>query len=184
MSHEQSISPEELRELLDYDPETGDLLWKANRGNGVSPGAKAYLQKSTKGYLFIRVRKNGKRNLLRAHRVVWAIYYGQWPIHQLDHINGDPSDNRIANLREATNQENTRNQKKRANNKSGVTGVSWQAKGRRWIAMIGDSRFGTRRYLGCFTNFEEAVAARKAAEVEDGYSPLHGEDEAVRWLLG
>jgi hypothetical protein len=178
MSHDQSITLDELRDFFSYDPETGELFWKVNRGMARAGSVAGSLHPA--GYILVGV----KRKLLRIHRVIWAICYGRWPVGDIDHINGDRADNRIANLREATRQENLRNSKKSATNASGVTGVFWQTRGRRWIAVIGGPGTRTYHYLGCFENFEDAVAARKAAEAKENYSPLHGEDEAVRWLLG
>tara|TARA_R110001606_G_scaffold190822_1_gene338772 strand:+ start:384 stop:701 length:318 start_codon:yes stop_codon:yes gene_type:complete len=100
------------------------------------------------------------------------MHVGDWPADQIDHISGDRSDNRIENLREATQTENSRNMKTLANNMSGVMGVSWDKRERHWIATISDDNSSVR--LGRFKSFEDAVAARKAAEVEYGYHPNHG----------
>jgi hypothetical protein len=173
MSHDQSITPEDLRQFFSYAPETGKLFWKLTHGRKIE------VTTTSNGY--IRVYFAEKR--IPAHRAAWALHYGRWPTLLLDHINGDRADNRIANLREVTPRENCRNAKKQANNTSGVTGVYWTPREGRWVAQTGSHRYGTlrRRF---FHTFEEAVACRKAFDAEEGYSPLHGEDEAVRWLLG
>jgi HNH endonuclease len=96
-----------LRELLRYDPESGAFFWvakSARRANRVPVGKEA-------GYLGVdgrrQIRLDGK--LYKAHRLVWLHVFGHWPKEQIDHINNDPSDNRLCNLREATNRENCRN---------------------------------------------------------------------------
>jgi hypothetical protein len=114
-----------------------------------------------------------KDKMLSAHRVIWAIVHGTWPEQQIDHINQIRFDNRLCNLREVTNRENHCNKQKSARNKSGVTGVCYDAKNRRWHAQIGVE--GTTRHLGWYTDFDSAVDARKAAEREVGlFTEQHG----------
>jgi hypothetical protein len=173
MSHDQSITPEDLRQWVCYDPETGKLFWKLTHGRKIEVAT------TMGGYIRLRLAER----TLAGHRVAWALHYGRWPALLLDHINGDTKDNRVVNLREVTHVENCRNAKKASNNTSGVTGVYWRAKDERWVASIGSTKTKTRRRRE-FRTFEEAVACRRAFEAEEGYSPLHGEDEAVRWLLG
>ena len=91
--------------------------------------------------------------------------FNEWPVRHLDHINGDRSDNRITNLREATVAENAQNRKTRSDNKAGLTGVRKQ--GKAWLASIGAN--GTRVYLGSFETKEDARAAYVAAK-----SQMHG----------
>ena len=119
-----------------------------------------------------RIYLTGK--LHPAHRLVWIFHNGQIPEdRQIDHINGNRLDNRIENLRLVTHLENHRNKKHSSRNKSGVTGVDWKKERNRWRATIG---FGGAhfRFLGYFKKFEDAVKARKQAEIEIGYHPLHG----------
>jgi hypothetical protein len=107
----------------------------------------------------------------QAHRVAWAIHFGEWPKF-IDHINGDKTDNRIENLRAVSFVENTRNRKRPTNNSSGHAGIYWHTKERRWVARIGDG--AGRKRLGSFLNLDDAVAARRKAEVDLGYHPNHG----------
>jgi hypothetical protein len=65
--------------------------------------------------------------LYREHRLAWLYMTGEWPTHEIDHINGDRVDNRFCNLREATASENRWNSRKRVNNTSGYKGVSWDS---------------------------------------------------------
>lgn len=179
MSKTQVIDPEQLRDLLDYDRATGVLYWKV-RGpslfadtkrrssernaawwNGRFAGKRACKPDSNKGYL--RVGIFGKEYL--AHRVVWAIETGAWPVATIDHIDGDKANNRIGNLREASTSENNRN---RANfGKSQYRGVSWRTAQSTWIAAIKTD--GQVTFLGTFDS--EADAARaydRAAIVQHG----------------
>lgn len=180
MAAKQLPDVETLRKLLDYDPETGILTWKqrpvemfpnapkAKRWNTRYAGKPAGNTKTyQKGYRALcLLQKN-----YPTHRIAWALHYGRWPEDQIDHINGRPSDNRIINLREVTNLENCRNQKRARNNTSGHVGVHFRKKEQRWMAYIS---VGKRIQLGEFATFEEAVAARKTAEVKYGYHPNHG----------
>lgn len=171
------IFEKRLGGLFRYDAETGELFWRrrpesmfpdpasAARWNGRYAGKRALTAKTKAGYLTgLLFRKH-----VKAHSVAWAIAHGRWP-YEIDHINGDKSDNRIANLREVTRQENSRNRGMRSDNCTGVAGVS-KRRGR-WLARIqGDSREVT---LGTFDTLTEAAAARKAAERRFGYHENHG----------
>lgn len=146
----------ELKNLLRYCPDSGELHW-------ISPG-KGRIKKAAAGTTlhsgYIGVFVNGKR--YQAHRLAWAIYYGNWPVDQIDHINGVKTDNRIVNLREATNAQNGKNLPISKRNKSGVVGVSFDAVNNKWRATI---KVNFKQInLGRFKKFEEAVAARQKAE--------------------
>jgi HNH endonuclease/AP2 domain len=165
------IAVEDLRSLLRYEPETGKLLW--HRRGRVSfdrrwAGLQAFTAKDTHGYLCGAIC--GERVL--AHRVVWALTYGEWPQGEIDHINGDRTDNRIENLRLVSGAENQRNKKRYTRNKSGVAGVSWHASTGKWQAQINVA--GRQVHLGIFDRIEDAAAARKAAEQQHDYHQNHG----------
>jgi hypothetical protein len=119
----------------------------------------------------------GRAVQLKAHRVAWALCYDRWPAEQLDHVNGAKADLRIRNLREVTNAENGRNQRRSAANKSGRIGVHWHKGDRRWRASIGLD--GRPCYLGSFVSFDEACAAREAAERIFGFHENHGSVRAA-----
>ncbi len=107
-----------------------------------------------------------------AHRVIWTMYHGEQPSDYIDHKNHDRSDNRIKNLRVVTNQGNARNQPKRKDNTSGVTGVCWRKRQKKWeVNIVINGKF---IYLGRFTDKADAIAARKAAEIEHGFHKNHG----------
>ncbi|WP_017903577.1 HNH endonuclease signature motif containing protein [Pseudomonas asplenii] len=109
----------------------------------------------------------------KAHRVIWLCVYGNWP-GELDHINGNRSDNRIENLREVSRQENLRNQKVRTNSSTGAMGVTRE--GRKWRARIRVD--GAFIHLGYFDSIDEAVAARRAANIKYGFHENHGRPAA------
>jgi hypothetical protein len=89
------------------------------------------------------------------------MYYGEWPRGNVDHINGIPHDNRISNLRLATQTQNMQNTKLRSDNTSGVKGVYWVKRRRKWSAFI--SYGGKVRNLGSYATKEEAISVRRAA---------------------
>lgn len=167
-------SIDELRKLLTYDPDTGDLTWLARRDVKASwntryAGRPALACVHEDGYRKGRIH----RKLVRAHRVAWALHHGRWPNLDLDHINGDRSDNRISNLREVTRSENQRNMRLPSDNRSGVIGVYWNTQRQRWVAEIRDTR-GKKQHLGAFADLDAAAAARRAAEQAAGYHENHG----------
>lgn len=151
------LTAEYLRSVLHYEPETGIFTRKVSTSNSVKVGDAAGSQ-SGRGYLNITV---GSR-LYRAHRLAWLYVYGNWPEDQLDHINRDRADNRIENLREVTNKQNHQNSGKRRDNTSGHPGVCWHKQRSKWVARIMHNQ--KQIHLGLFTDIEEAIAARKAAE--------------------
>lgn len=159
------------RELLSYDAESGLLTWRQRRGGSAVAGAVAGTHRSD-GY--IRVSVAGK--LFLAHRLAWCLHHGKWPEGEIDHIDGDKANNRIENLRVVSHVENARNCKKSSNNTSGTMGVYRNRQKQRWVAEIGNTRSGTYRYLGCFTNKADAIAARQKAETDLGYHENHGRD--------
>lgn len=156
-------SQDVLRQLLSYDEESGMLFWKES-------GRPAIASLTSKGYL--RGRLLG-RNVM-AHRVVWKWTHGTEPV-EIDHIDGNPSNNRILNLRNATRQDNVRNTRIRTTNKSGVQGVYRHCN--RWVATIRTN--GKQIDLGRFINLEDAASCRRKAEQEYGYHPNHGRTLSV-----
>lgn len=139
------------REMLDYDPETGIMRWKVSRPGGVRAGDVAGCWN---GKRHITIQVLGR--IYAAHRLAWLITHGSWPLEQIDHINGDGTDNRISNLRECTNAENQQNMKRaQANNRSGLLGVT--ASDGRWRARICVT--GRIHELGMYSTPQEAHAA-------------------------
>lgn len=172
-------SPEVLRQLLRYEPETGKLFWLPRprshfktdlsfcAWNARYPGSEAFTATSH-GYKLGAV--NGSN--YRAHRIIWCMVHGFDPKEEIDHISGDPADNRISNLRVVTTLENMRNVKRPSNNKSGVIGVNWDKEKEKWHASIAVE--GRQIFLGYFADLGLAAAARQGAERCLGFHPNHG----------
>ncbi|MEI7998669.1 MAG: HNH endonuclease [Candidatus Omnitrophota bacterium] len=149
------ITQEQLKEILHYDPETGSFTW-AKSGRRIKIGKVAGgLEKG--GY--IRIRIFGK--MYFAHRLAWLYMTGSFPPELIDHDNGNPSDNRFVNLREATRSENQANRGKTKANASGFKGVYWDKKAKKWKAQIGFE--SKTKYLGLFDTKEEAHDVYKKA---------------------
>jgi hypothetical protein len=159
------IDAERLRALLAYDPATGVFRWRVHRGNRIRAGAIAGTRDG-RGRLRICL----DRRTLHAHRLAWLWMTGHWPT-QIDHINRNPSDNSWANLREEPQAVNCRNKKMPKSNTSGSTGVYALGNGTYRATICVNYR---TLHLGVFQNFDEAVAARRAAQVRYGFSPGHG----------
>ena len=161
-------SPELLRQLLDYDPDTGILIWKPRKGDGSARWNKLHAGQhaGTINVHLYRAIKIFDQNIL-AHRAIWAMVHGHWP-KQLDHRNGVRFDNRLKNLREASQIVNQRNQKRHCTNTSGRTGVYWASGKKCWLASIKIKNVQT--HLGYFDRFEDAVAARVKAERRHGFT--------------
>jgi len=151
------LTAERLRALLSYDPETGLFRWRVNVSR---QKAGAIAGRKSKGYIRIKI----DRHTYSAHRLAWLHFYGVWPTEQLDHLNVVRDDNRIANLREATNAENGQNCVVSRNNSSGHPGVHWDKRCRKWRARIKVNR--KEIYLGVFENIDDAAAARAKAKSE------------------
>lgn len=180
-------SPRVLRRLIDYSPETGELRWKerpawmfkagyrprsANAGtwNCRYANKPAFTHSMPKGY-----KHGALLNIsMRAHRVIWAIHHGAWPEGQIDHINGITDDNRIDNLRLVQPVDNQRNMSRARNNTSGVTGVHFHHPSGLWYARITVNY--KEKYLGCYSDFEDVVAARKQAEIDYNFHSNHGRE--------
>ena len=157
------LTAEFVRSVLDYDPATGVLTWRKRTDISVARGRRAAwntmyagkpagTERPIGGYVSIII--NSRPYL--AHRLAWLMTYGEWPAADIDHINGDASDNSIANLRAATRSQNNANLPKRRDNTSGFKGVEVHHTGR-FSARI---RYeGQRRYLGLYDTPEEAHEA-------------------------
>lgn len=183
MVRKNVLPPEVLPMLLRYDPETGKLFWRERGPEWFSDGAysaerraAAFNAKNAGKEAFTAVSRGYKvgrifDELHLSHRVIWAIETGQWPEGDIDHEDGDPANNRWGNIRDVSHADNNRNMKRPANNTSGCTGVSWHQRRRLWEAYIG-YRIDRER-LGWFKSLEDAIAARKAAEIRHGYHPNH-----------
>lgn len=166
---------ETLREALRYVPETGEFFWRAGTGplNRRKIGGRADYA-VVRGYRQIALRENGRNRPYYAHRIAFLLTYGREPVGDVDHINGDCGDNRIANLREAHRSQNNANQLHK--------GVRVNSSGK-WEARI--SVFGKRFHLGTFNNRDAALLAyaRAAQEFYGEYArtrpPLSGQGDGT-----
>ena len=163
--------------VVRLDRKTGQLTWKRRpkhmfssvpewkRWNARYAGTPALSSAHPRGYLQGSI--NGISVL--AHRVVWMVSRRENPPEQIDHKNGDKTDNRPKNLRDGSNGVNAKNAKRRSDNTSGHTGID--RKGGKWRARIGA---GGETYLGLFETLEDAQSARTSAMSNLGYSADHG----------
>lgn len=159
-----SLTAERLREVLHYDPETGVFTWKVTLSRRAPAGSRAGAYRALKGYTPLSVF--GVKYL--AHRLAWFYVHGVWPPEDLDHINRDRSDNRIANLRLASRTENSQNASIKRNNRSGYKGISWHIQTAKWRAYLMINR--KQVHLGLFDCLSDAVRARKDGEAR--YHPF------------
>lgn len=171
---EKSIKVETLRDMISYCPETGDLKWKEryNCGfygfNAKYAGKRCFTVADRKGHLtgtFL-----GKT--LRSHRVAWSIYYGEWPDGQIDHIDGNPNNNSIKNLRICENDVNCRNKGIYKNNTTGWNGVSFHKGTGRWAAKYRKNY--KHKFIGYFNCPTSAGIAVAIAQRKDEFSIRHG----------
>lgn len=157
------ITLKRLKEVLSYDPETGEFRWAAPRPKirvGEIAGTK--IPEHNMGRIMILI--DGKR--YAAHRLAWLYTHGRWPKNQIDHIDLNRQNNRIVNLREATNGQNCAN--RRCFGKSGLKGASFSTKSGKWHAQITHKKRCIS--LGFYDSAEEAHAVYVAKAIE-----LHGE---------
>lgn len=158
------LTQKNLKEQLNYNKTTGIFVWLVY-GRG-----KNFLKEAgckSDGYVVIQI--NGKSQ--KAHRLAWLYEYGYMP-RQVDHINHVRSDNRICNLREATQKENMKNSSISSRNRSGVTGVCWCKRNKKWLSQIMVD--GRTKHLGYHLDKFEAICARKSANNKYGFHENHG----------
>ncbi len=154
------ITQQFLNEIFEY--RNGHLFWKVDRRGNKLKGKQASRLKKSNGYCEVTINKKNHY----VHRIIFMMFYGYWP-EQIDHIDGNRSNNLLPNLREATNAQNNRNTKTRASNTTGFKGVYFHNQNNRFVARI------TVDYkcisLGCYKTAEEAHQAYTKAASE-----LHG----------
>ena len=145
-----------LKEYFDYDD--GYLVWKKNTTFRNHIGKRAGVI-GKNGYVYVGIL--GNKTL--AHRLIWMYHNGEWP-HEIDHIDRNRANNRIENLRIVDRQQNNFNCGISKNNKSGVTGVSWHSRSKKWRAhiMLDYKQIS----LGLYDSVQEAAKARSEAELK------------------
>lgn len=173
------LTQDELKDRLDYDPETGALTWRLRRVEHFKDGRQSAVKTcaiwngkfagkiagtlTVDGHIHVYI--DGRFYL--AHRVIWCWVAGQWPVNEIDHIDCDSLNNRFWNLREATRSQNNANKHVRSDSMSGLKGVSWSKEKQRWYARALIN--GAQKHLGYFDEAEAAHAAyRDAADKSYG----------------
>lgn len=170
----KDITAEQARALLDYNPQTGILTWKARPESMFKGRARSaawlcliWNQKhagkpagclSERGYIKVRINDR----LYQAHRVAWLIVNGEWPEKELDHEKGTGEGNKISNLRPANRSQNMQNRVLSSRNTSGHAGISWHKAARKWAAYITIDR--RREHLGLFDDLDAAIRVRADAK--------------------
>lgn len=165
------ITHDRLTELFVYDPDSG-LLYNRISRRGANKGSVAGSRSHPGEHdPYIRVWVDGQRYYL--HRLIWIYHYGHIQAGKvIDHINGNPLDNRIGNLRVVSYRENYTNSRRSKKNTSGYTGVCKSR--RKWMAYI--TVCGTRINLGRYDNPDDAWAARLTADIMYGFHVNHGSE--------
>lgn len=169
------ITQQQLKEVLHYCPETGVFTWLMNRRSVKKGAVASHVWTSNDGKRYIQIRVYGRLDY--AHRLAFLYMTGEFPEDEVDHQDGNGCNNVWSNLRAVTHAENTKNVRKTSANTSGVTGVVWDRKNKKWRAQIGYR--GCNCPLGRFHDKEEAIAARKAAEVFYGFHENHGTERPL-----
>lgn len=155
-----------VRQLFEYDPETGAITRKSSLSTNATARYNGAPKVSRKRYATLVI---GGRQY-KMSRVIFLYMTGRWPL-LVDHINHDIKDHRWINLREVTHRQNSRNRPLNRNNTSGIHGVGWRDKDGRWAAQIGGH---DGRWLGAFDTLFDAACARRSAELKLDYHPNHG----------
>ena len=163
----RELTPELVRELLDYDPEAGVLTWRP-RPQEMFEGRPEWVWKGWNarfaGKVAGSVKKSGYvyvalvETMVSAHRLAFAHYHGHWPNGDVDHINRVKGDNRISNLRDVDRSVNNHNRRLAGkNSKSGVLGVWWAENMGKWVTQIRVN--GKKKHIGSFDSQREAHEA-------------------------
>lgn len=172
-----SITQGQLTQRVHYDPLTGKmtrLTRVRGRKGKLYPCDTEITSKNNRGYCWLKIFGH----IYLVHRLVFLYMTGSHPNGEVDHINGDRTDNRWGNLRDCDSFSQSRNQGVRSDNTSGVRGVNYSKRAGKWVVRISQS--GERFNLGNYSSFEEAVSVRKNAEGLLGYHPNHGKRESWR----
>lgn len=171
MNTSVELTQELLKEILEYNPDTGHLTWLSNK----------YARKVWVGGRAGSLRKNGYREIklfkktYKEHRLIWFMVYGYWP-KVVDHINHVRDDNRLSNLREVTHAENMRNLSNNSNTITGEQGIHYR--NHKYYAVI--KLNGKKVFQKSFDTFEEAFEERSAKLKELGFHKNHGKCKEIK----
>ncbi len=169
------ITESELFSAISYDPKTGIFTWLIDRHCrfSIKKGDRAGSSLPfPDGKRYRRLCVNGK--FIFEHRA--AFMFMGCPLkddEEADHENGNGEDNRWSNIKRSTRKKNAKNLRRSSNNTSGVTGVAWDKRNKKWSVTIG------KKHLGRFSNFDDAVNVRKQAEIDHDYHQNHGSDRPL-----
>jgi len=166
--------------MVNYDPRTGFMKWNAKQKDAKDSARwnARYADKECgtideKGYRRILFRlETGAAVKIRAHRLAWFIAHGDMPSGEIDHINQDKLDNRLANLRDVPKEINQRNGTRKRNNTSGVPGVTWHKQHKKWYAQA--NILGVHYSIGLFDDLTEAGNATREFRAKHGFTDNHG----------
>lgn len=164
-----------LKEILDYNPETGLFTWRVNKARRIKIGNIAGCLDKQSGYMKIGI----DNNLYLAHRLAFLWIDGYLPENDIDHIDRNRSNNRYYNLREVSQTCNSRNCNIAKNNASGITGISWYKRTNKWKAQIAMPKVIG---LGYFDTLSDAVKARWKAEIEHNFPNCNTTSSAYLYL--
>lgn len=178
----------QVERYLNYHPKTGVFIWRERTEDmfSDSPSVSAKTkcatfnsQRSGKEAGYLDARGYGRITILKksylAHRLAWLLTYREWPKDQIDHIDHNPSNNALSNLRSVSASENNRNRSLHSGNKVGAFGVFWHRETGKWAALIGVG--GKKIWLGVHSSLNDAIAARKEAEKKFGFHENHGNED-------
>lgn len=162
------ISADVLKELVFYDPVTGDFtLRKATRDKGVGESPEHI---SPIGYSVVTLPRSvvGTRHQEYSHRLAFLYMTGSFPVGIVDHLDGNKLNNSWDNIKDGNRQDNQKNMKKSAANTSGISGVFWDKSRSKWLVQVG------KKFYGRFSVKEDAISKRDCVYKELGYSERHG----------
>lgn len=169
------ITQSRLKEMLQYDPKSGLFKWKKQNS---SRGIVGEIAGSEYGNGYLRIGVDGK--YYSVHRLAWLYMAGYFPENQIDHKDRDKGNNRWNNLREVSQSCNMKNTGMFKNNKSGVKGVCWHKKRKKWRSIITVENKTIN--LGRFKNLTDAVIARFNAEIKHGFNECCEDSSAAKYL--
>ena len=165
------LTQEYLKEILEYNPETGMFIWKIEKARRVATNDIAGTKwKNHNGTSYLHISID--YNKYRAHRLAWLYMTGEFPVNQVDHKDGNGLNNKWDNIRSVSQSENMKNLPLRKDNKSGVCGVSFDKEFGKWVAYISANNKIIK--IGRFKDIWDAICARKSAEYKYGYYENHG----------
>ena len=164
------ITKDILASKFIYSEEDQGLVWNTKDNFRKKNGSILGTERPD-GYLSANIDKK----MYLVHRLVWLMHNGKFPDGMIDHIDGDKTNNTISNLRVVSPETSNRNMPTPKDNTSGHIGVSWSVHADMWLARINHKRKTIN--LGYFKDFEDAVSARKQAEVNYEYHTNHGREQ-------